>query len=105
LGETFAFLLLTLTATVLVSGCVIWNTSISRAQAMARGFYILSIVLSLATLSYILLGDSGVVRESDEFAPGASTVAVSGLARYRGGHQFGTSSSPKFGGEPEVRRR
>jgi hypothetical protein len=68
LGDTFAFLLLTFTATVLVSVCVIWNTSISRAQGMARGFYILSVILSLATLIYILLGDSGVVRESDEFS-------------------------------------
>jgi DoxX-like family len=67
LGKTSPFLLLTLAATMLVFVCVLWNASISRAQAMARGFYVLSVVLSLATLIYILLGDTGVVRESDEF--------------------------------------
>lgn len=68
LGETLAFLFLTLAATTLVSVCVISNASISCAQGMARGFYILCVVLSLATLIYIILGDSGVVRESDRFS-------------------------------------
>jgi len=67
LGETSAFVLLTLAATMLASVCVISNASISCAQGMARGFYILCVVLSLATLIYIILGDSGVVRESDRF--------------------------------------
>ena len=67
MGETSAFVLLTLAATMLASVCVISNASISCAQRMARGFYILCVVLSLATLIYIILGDNGVVRESDRF--------------------------------------
>ncbi len=67
LSETSLFLLLTLAATMLVSVCVLWNASISRAQRMANAFYLLSVVLSLGTLLYILLGDTGVIRESDEY--------------------------------------
>jgi len=68
LGETSAFLLLTLAATMLVFLCIIWNASISRAQGMARGFYLLSVVVSLATLIYILLGVTGLVPQSSEFS-------------------------------------
>ncbi len=68
MGETSAFLLLTLAATALVSFSIIWNASISRAQGMARGFYTFSVLVSLATLIYILLGVTGVVSQDGGFS-------------------------------------
>ncbi len=67
MGETSAFLLLTLATAVLASACVLANKSISWAQGMARAFYIFSVGVSLAVLVYILLGELRIVPENEEY--------------------------------------
>jgi uncharacterized membrane protein YphA (DoxX/SURF4 family) len=67
LGETSAFLLLTLVTTLLASIAVLFNRSVSRAQAMALGFYFFAVVISVVTLFYILAGDTGLVLEDAQF--------------------------------------
>ncbi len=67
MGETSAFLLLTLVSTVLVSVCL-WRTrSVPSALGMARGFYFLAVLLSLAALVLILLGVAGIVPQNAHY--------------------------------------
>lgn len=67
LGETSAFLFLTLTATIIVSGSILWNRSVRNSQVMAWIFFIAAAVLSLASLLCILLDVSRNLPESTEF--------------------------------------
>lgn len=67
MGETSAFLLLTLVATALVTTCLLANQSITRAHAMARAFYIFSVAVSLAALLYILAGELRMLPEREAY--------------------------------------
>lgn len=67
MGETSAFLVLTLGAALLMTACLLANRSISRAQGMARAFYILSVGVSLAALLYILAGELRVVPQNEAY--------------------------------------
>lgn len=55
MGETPIFLVLTLAATCFVLVFIVWNRSVPNSQAVARGFYFLSLFLSSAALLYVLL--------------------------------------------------
>jgi putative oxidoreductase len=59
-GETSTFLLLTAVATLAISGLLLCNRSVVRARSCARGFYFLSVALSLAALALVLAGTFGL---------------------------------------------
>lgn len=61
MGETSTFLLLTLVAAVLASGCILWSPSVLSSTRMAQVFYIISAVTSLAALAWILLNSMGML--------------------------------------------
>jgi uncharacterized membrane protein YphA (DoxX/SURF4 family) len=61
LGETPTFLSLTLIATVLASGYILWNCSILSSKMRAQTFYIASATMSVAALLWILLDNVGVL--------------------------------------------
>jgi uncharacterized membrane protein YphA (DoxX/SURF4 family) len=67
-GETEAFLLLTLATTLLATAIIVATRSVARAQSMARAFYAIAIVLSVAALLLIMAGASGVVAENALYA-------------------------------------
>ena len=60
MGETPAFLLLTAVATLVISGVLLCNGSVALARSFARGFYFLSVALSLAALALVLAGTFGL---------------------------------------------
>jgi hypothetical protein len=60
MGETSTFLLLTAAATLAISGMLLCNRAVVRARAFARGFYFLSVALSLAALALVLAGTFGL---------------------------------------------
>jgi hypothetical protein len=59
-GETSTFLLLTAVVTLVISGLLLCNRSVGRARSFARGFYFLSVALSLAALAFVLAGTFGL---------------------------------------------
>ena len=67
-GDTSSFFLLTLAATVICGVVVAANRSPSRAEGMARGFFLLAVALSLAALVLVLAGTSGLVPENAAYA-------------------------------------
>jgi putative oxidoreductase len=84
LRETFTFFLATTATTFIVFACIVWNASVRTAQIMARIFYALTIVLSVAALVYILLSASGLL------SPGPRGSALLRFLIFRGWLVIGT---------------
>lgn len=77
MGQTAAFLVLTATMTLVVSVWALYNRSVETAERVARGFYIVSVALSVAALLWILAGMLGMPKD-------AAYVSVLKLLLFRG---------------------
>lgn len=87
MAETPAFFCLTLIATVLSSGCILWPRSVGSSNTMARAFYGISAVISFTALVWILLGSIGVLPL------GWESPALLRILLYRGWIVIGTGLS------------
>jgi uncharacterized membrane protein YphA (DoxX/SURF4 family) len=67
LSQTISFTLFTITATLIIFTLFICNRSVNTAKKMARGFYLLSLFLSLAALITTILSVSGLLPVNDTY--------------------------------------
>ena len=77
MGPSAAFFVLTATTTLAAAGWALFNRSAEASERVARGFYVVSVSLSLAALLWILAGRLGMHR-------GASYVYALKLLLFRG---------------------
>jgi len=87
LGDTPAFLLLTLLATSLVSSLLLWNQSVRTSQSLARAFYLFCLVSSCTALFLISIRALGMLSGVSWYAP------VLRIFIYRGWIVVGTAIS------------
>jgi uncharacterized membrane protein YphA (DoxX/SURF4 family) len=87
LDETSTFLSLTLIATVLASGCILWSRSILSSTTMAQTFYLASAAMSFGALLWILLGSFGMLPH------GVESTKLFRILIYRGWVVIGTAIS------------